>query len=89
MTRPWEVAELPEPVGPMYECPGPPWHGKTFRLACDLQWMEGCPRTNYPRGGFYCRHCVHIAQAGADESLRPSVVLGPTLEEEIQRRWKS
>lgn len=89
MTRPWETAELPEPVGPMYKCPGLPWHGETYWLACDMHWLEGCPRTNYPESGFYCRHCVDIVRRGVVENLRPEAVLGPTLEEEIQRRWKN
>ena len=89
MTRPWETAELPERVGSMYECPGPAWHRATFRLARDMRWMQGCPRTNYPNDDFYCRHCVHIARRGAEENLRPEVVVGPTLEAEIQRRWNN
>ena len=86
MVHPWEDTELPEPTNPMYSCPGPGWHSEGFCFADDMRWMQGEPGTKYPDDDFYCGQCIWCEERDAKKGLRAKVVLGPTLDAEMDRR---
>lgn len=86
MRHPWEDTDLPEPHDPMYGCPGPGWHTEAFYFAYDMRWMKGEPATKFPEDDFYCGQCVWDAKRDFQKGIRSRVVLGPTLDEELERR---
>ncbi len=86
MPQRWETAELPPSGALLYQCIGSGWHSIEYHDPEDLQWMRGQPGTHNPEDGFYCDLCIANAERGARKGVRPSLVLGPTLEEELKRR---
>ena len=86
MTRPWESAELPSPVTPMYVCPGDDRHSIEFHFANDLRWMQGQPGTPHTEDDYYYDQCIHDAERDVGRGMRTEVVLGSTLYDELTRR---
>lgn len=85
-TKPWEQTEVPGSGALLYQCIGSGWHTTEYHDPDDLTWMKGELGTDQVEDGFYCGMCVWTAEKQARKGRRPTVVLGPTLEEELERR---
>ena len=86
MPQRWETAELPPSGALLYQCIGSGWHNIEYHDPDYLRWMKGEAGTHNPEDGFYCDACIDNAKRDAGKGVRPNVVLGPTLEDEIRRR---
>lgn len=86
MSQFWKDTELPPSGEMLYECIGAGWHYFEYHDPHNLRWMQGEAGTRNPEDGFYCRSCINEAEREVKKGIRSKVVLGPTLNAELERR---